>query len=343
MSRALLPWSHRVWTTLPLAASLAGCSGPPASLDLVIHDAETTAATGFPTSWYTYPLPAGESSYAGLHGTVAVTNSSNVYSEVLFILGYLPSAVCVSQLWPQPVSEFGPPGLVLLTKLIVKAPTAGTYTAAVDFTVPGGLPMSDCLLVGLNGGTVAAAHAVTASTDLTLTYTGAQTPAQRLLGGGGSGGEFCFGQSWGCQRATTDDTLSFASVQPVAEPGRLVALLGDVSDSTFDGSAAFGAPPAGAWTATNDFFIYHGAECAALGADPAGGEAGPADFYGAIPADAVHLLSVPVSGDAIGARAVPVFQPLGEDLAAGDCLVTLFGVQGGGGFDCETQVSALVQ
>jgi hypothetical protein len=29
-------------------------------------------------------------------------------------------------------------------------------------------------------------------------------------------------------------------------------------------------------------------------------------------------------------------------LAAGDCLVTLWGLQGGGGFDNETQIFALV-
>jgi hypothetical protein len=206
--------------------------------------------------------------------------------------------------------------------------------------LPDGVPISGCLLLGLNGGTVGAAHDVTATSDLTLTYSGAEAPAQHLLG---NGSEFCFGQSSGCQAATAGDALSFASVQTITQPGRLVALFGDISDSTFDGSSEFGSPPKGPWTATNDFFVYHGADCAALDADPDGGIAGPADFYDQIPADAVHLLSVPVHGDDIGAGAVPVFEPFAEELADGDCLVTLSGVQGSGAFDCEAQVIALVQ
>lgn len=310
-----------------------------AGTQVVMHNSETTAATGFPTSWYGYPLPAGALSYAGLNGTVAVTNSADIYSEVLFIIGYLPSGTCTSGLWPASTPEYGPPGMIGLTNLIVKAPTAGTYSVPANFTIPGGLPMSGCLLIGLNGGTVAGRHNVTATSSLTLTYTGAAS-SQRILGGGS---EFCFGQSWGCQLATTNTALSFASVQMVSSPSTLVALFGDISDSTFDGSRGFGAPPAGPWTALNDFYIYHGAECLALGAGPGGGPAGPADFYGTVPPDAVHLLSVPLSGSRIGAAATSVFQRFATPLSAGDCLVTLTGIQGGGAFDNETQVSALVQ
>lgn len=192
-------------------------------------------------------------------------------------------------------------------------------------------------MIGLNGGTVAAPHNVTSTSNLTLRYTTA--PAPRAIAG--AGGEFCFGQNWGCQRATTNDALSFASVTQITQPQRLVALFGNISDSTFDGSSAFGPPPSGAWTALNDFYVYHGSECAALGASA--GIAGPGNFYAQIPGDAIHLLSQPISGNRIGAAAVPVFQPLSVPLAVGDCLVTLYGVQGGGAFDNETQVFALLQ
>ena len=58
----------------------------------------------------------------------------------------------------------------------------------------------------------------------------------------------------------------------------------------------------------------------------------------------MHLLSVPLSGSGIGVSETPVFQALSNvQLAAGDCLVTLWGLQGGGGFDNETQVFALVR
>ncbi len=298
-----------------------------------------TAATGFPTAWYGFPIQAGPQSFASLAGSVAVTNSANLYSEVLFILQYLPTGACPAGLWPSSTPEYGPPGAQPLAQFIVKAPTQGTFTVPIDFALPGGLPVSGCVLLGLNGGTVTTSHDVTSSASLTLTYTPAQSPAQSVLG---AGGEFCFGQSWGCQAATTNDALSFANVAPVSQATTLIALYGDISDSTFDGTSSFGAPPAGAWTGTNDFYVYHGAECSTFGV--ASGTAGPGSYYASIPADAVHLLSVPLPGSGIGVSETPVFQALSNvQLAAGDCLVTLWGLQGGGGFDNETQVFALVR
>ena len=183
-----------------------------------------------------------------------------------------------------------------------------------------------------------APHDVTSAASLTLTYASPQSPAQSVIG---MGGEFCFGQSWGCQGATTDDSLSFALVTPVTQTTQLVALYGDISDSTFDGTSSFGAPPAGAWTAANDFYVYHGSDCSTFGVTS--GIAGPADYYASIPGDATALLSVPLSGNGIGVSTVPVFQSFSNvTLNAGDCLVTLWGLQGGGGFDNETQVTALV-
>jgi len=38
-----------------------------------------------------------------------------------------------------------------------------------------------------------------------------------------------------------------------------------------------------------------------------------------------------------------VLQPLSVQFAAGDCLVTLYGVQGSSAFDNETQVFALLR
>jgi hypothetical protein len=298
----------------------------------------TTAATGFPTAWYGFPIPAGTQSFSSLSGSVLVTNSANLYSEVLFILQYLPSGACTAGLWPSTTPEYGPPGALGIGNFIVKAPTQGTFTLPINFTLPGGLPISSCVLLGLNGGTVATSHDVTAAANLTLTYTGPQQLAQGAIG---VGGEFCFGQSGGCQAATTDDSLSFALVTPIGQATQLIALYGDISDSTFDGTSSFGAPPAGAWTATNDFYVYHGAECSTFGV--ASGIAGPGSYYASIPTDAVPLLSVPLSGSGIGVQTSPIFQPFSNvTLDGGDCIVTLWGLQGGGGFDNETQVSALV-
>ncbi len=297
-----------------------------------------TTVTGFPTAWYGFPLPAGPVSLTSLQGTLSVTNAQSLYSEVLFILQQLPSGSCAPGRWPASTPEFGPPGAAGLAQFIVKAPAQGTYQLPIALTFPGGLPAAGCLLLGLNGGPVSTPQNVVSAAQLTLTYAGPGT-AQSILG---AGGEFCFGQSWGCQLATTDPTKSFATVTPISQATQLVALYGDISDSTFDGTASFGAPPSGAWTATNDFYVYHGADCASFGVGS--GPAGPGDYYASIPATAQHLLSVPLSGSGLGVATTQVFQPFsGVPLAAGDCLVTLWGVDAAGGFDDETQVAALTQ
>ena len=76
----------------------------------------------------------------------------------------------------------------------MKAPTAGSFSQSIDLTIPGGLPVNSCLLLGLNGGPVAQAQAVTMSASLTLSYTAPQAPTQSLIG---AGGEFCFGMNGG--------------------------------------------------------------------------------------------------------------------------------------------------
>jgi hypothetical protein len=315
----------------------ADCGGNSCTWPSPIHmvGSTTTGATGFPSAWYGFPVAPGAQAMTTLTGTVTVNNSANLYAEVLFILHYLPTGACQAGLLPASTPEFGPAGAAPIAQFIVKAPTQGTFTLPINLTLPGGAPLSNCVLLGLNGGSVSTAHSVTSSADLTLSFEPAPTPAQTVLG---AGGEFCFGQDWGCQAATTNDAQSFANMTPIGQAMHLVALYGDISDTTFDGTSAFGAPPKGAWTAANDFYVYHGTECSAF----TSGTNGPGDYYASIPADAVHLLSVPLSGSGIGVDTQQVYQALANvPVAAGDCLVTLWGLQGGGGFDNETQVFAL--
>jgi hypothetical protein len=326
----ILPSPGYVWT--------ADCGGPncvwPSPINMV--GSTTTAALGFPTAWYGFPID-GTKSLSSLTGTVSVAQAQSIYSEVLFILEYLPSGACQAGPLPASTPEFGPPGAVALGNFIVKAPTAGTYTASINLTLPGGLPVTNCVLLGLNGGTVTLPHPVTSAANLSLAYTAPQQPTQSILG---VNGEFCFGQIEGCQAATLDNSQSFANVTPITTQKQLVALYGNITDSTFDGTLLFGAPPPGAWTSKNDFYIYHGAECSSFGV--ASGSAGPGNYYASIPADAVHLLSVPVSGGGISATTQPVFQAFSNTtLMPGDCLVTLWGMDSGGAFDNETQVLAL--
>ncbi len=324
--------SGYVWTA---ACGGSACTWP-SPMRLV--GSTMTTAQGFPTTWYGFPVQ-GTQSFSALSGTVSLTNSKDIYSEILFILKYLPTsagACTVGRLAGDPPTA----GSQTFATFIVKAPEAKTYSLPIDFKMPGGLPMSGCVLVGLNGGTVAASHDVTAAVDLTLTYTAPPETMQSTLG---VGGEFCFGQDWGCQGATTDNSQSFARVTPITTAAKLIALYGDISDSTFDGSKSFGAPPTGDWTAENDFFVYHGAgECTFPGGVTSG-HVGPGDYYHQIPSSAVHLLSVPRTGKGISVDTAQVYKTFSDvSLEPGDCLVTLWGMHGGGGFDNETQIHALV-
>lgn len=316
------------------------CGGTSCTWPSPVHmvGSSLVSATGFPSTWYGFPIAAGPQVVTSIKGTVAIAQSAAEFSETLFILQYLPSGTCTAGMWPSSTPEYGPPGAQPLAQFIVKDPTASTVSVPIDLTLPGGVPVSSCLLLGVNGGPVSAVHPVTSAADLVVSYAPAQPPTQSLLV---PAGEFCFGQTWGCQAATTNDAQSFATVTPVTSAGHLVALYGDISDSTFDGTGSFGAPPAGAWTATNDFYVYHGSECGAFGVSS--GPAGPGSYLSSIPNDAVHLASVPMTGSGIGVGQHQVLQTFsGQALAAGDCIVALWGLQGGGGFDNETQVFALV-
>jgi hypothetical protein len=309
----------------------------------------STSAQGFPGLWFGYTLPAGSLNLVGLSGTVSMNNTANIFSEMLFVVTYLPAGTCPTT---GSNAQFLPgTGPVLWTD-IIKGPTTGTFTAPVSFTLPVGVPMSSCFIVGINGGTVAAQHTVTGTVNLVATYTqGAAAPTQLL----GLDNEFCFGQNWGCQLATTDDTKSFAAVTQITQRSSLNAIWGNISDSTFDGNPPFGPLPTGPWTALNDVYVYHGTSCQQF--PPNRSMNGPGNYYSQIPADATHLVSAPLSG---GAGAAPgetisyllpgfmngaaVYQTFSNvTLNPGDCLVSLYGLTGTtGGFDNEDQLRALV-
>ncbi len=321
------------------------CGCKPAHSPIAITGSTTTSALGFPTTWFEFYVGDIEL-FTSLSGTVSVTNSSNLFSEELFVLEFLPADACFPGKLPPSTPNSGPELATLFANFIVKTPTAGTFTLPIDFTLPTGLPIANCVALGINGGPVEASHSISASADLSLSFVkpAGSGPSQKATW---IGGEMCFGQDFGCQLATSNDNLSFAAVTPINEPGRLVALYGDISDSTFDGGKPYGPPPAGTWTAGNDFFIYHGDECTMLHATPgAAGPsiAGPGLFVGPnIPADATHLLSKPLSGTGIGVVNTQVFQTFSDvTLNKGDCFVTLWSLEGGGAFDNETQVFALV-
>jgi hypothetical protein len=331
-------------------APLAGSPATPGGSTVASHFSVTNPAPGFPTQWFGYRLPAGQLNFTGLTGTVTMANSANIFSEILFIVTYLPSGACPTEGTTDPN---GPPGLgPSLWSDIIKGPTTGYFSDPVNFTLPVGIPISNCLIVGFGGGTVAGAHPVTGTVNLVANYTQKPDESTQILG---LDSEFCFGQNWGCEAATTDDTQSFAAVTQVMQRSKLNTILGNISDSTFDGSANFGPLPAEAWSSTNDVYLYPASSCSQF---PAGRSFnGPGNYLRQVPPDATLLLHVPLTGSAgaVAGETVNYLQPgmtngivvnqafSNVTLNAGECLVVLYGMQHTtGAFDNEDQLRAIV-
>ena len=209
----------------------------------------TTSKTGFPQFLYMYHLLEGAKSTAearALTGTISLENSSSNFSEVLWLLAYWQGEC--------PVDDQSLAGANFLWSDILKNPSQSTSSFPVNLNFPHPLPMTGCIGFVFGGGTLVTGK-VTMSADLNLTYEPSSSNANTVVD---LSGEYCFGQNWGCQNATTDDTKGFAV--PITMPaGQLVELFGDISDSTFDGTQNFGPLPTGkSWGAVNDFYLLPG-------------------------------------------------------------------------------------
>jgi hypothetical protein len=209
--------------------------------------------------------------------------------------------------------------------------------------------MTGCIGFVFGGGPLVDGK-VTMSADLDLTYKTSTTAANTVVD---LAGEYCFGQNWGCENATSDDTKGFG--MPITMPaGHLSELFGNISDSSFDGTTNFGPLPMGnAWGAVNDFYLLPGG-CGKFGKN-LNSQGFPnavplATLYSWLPYNALHLESVPmeyeIPWDGTGAatlqkRVERIFRvPI--TVNAGDCAVVIYGRKGDGATDNETQVKALM-
>jgi hypothetical protein len=284
---------------------------------------------------YSFALPQGKQNFVGLKGQIALTSQEAVFNESLISVAtntdeYCPANGSRFPNYDAVYSVF--PNLHPLQSFILKSPDAGTSQLAIDYTMPVGVPVSECIVVMLDwmGGS-----AVTMRSDLTLSYTSNSTPPKgELLG---TNQEFVFGNAQG-PKSTTDDALSFAQETIVPQAGIILGFVGDVSDSTY-----FVAPPPGAWQAANDIYLVPGGCPAGIPVDSAGTTEQAGNYYALLPANAQHLLSVPLSGSGAAVEQQPVFQPASVKVKKGDCLLTMFGLNApqGGGVDSETQVQTM--
>jgi hypothetical protein len=311
---------------------------------LHIQHSATTSKTGFPQYLYMYHLLDGAKSAAearALTGTISLENHSPNFSEVLWLLAYWKGKC--------PVDDQSLIGANFIWSDILKNPSQSDSVFRVDLSFPYPLPMTGCVGFVFGGGPLVEG-AVTMSADLRLTDEPSHSEPNTVVD---LSGEYCFGQNWGCQNATTDDEMGFGV--PITMPsGHLVELYGNVSDSTFDGTQNFGPLPTGrSWGAINDFYLLPGG-CGNFGENlNSQGYPNPAPLstlYSWLPDNAIHLESAPLEykipqgGTGEAPLQVPVKKifPSLVSVISGDCMVVIYGRRGNGATDNETQVKALM-
>jgi hypothetical protein len=284
---------------------------------------------------YSFPLPPGQPSFLGLKGEVSLTSNQPVFNESLDTVATNTSGACPADgtTFPNYTAVYNAyPNLQPVQSFILKNPSKGTSKVAIDYTMPVGIPVSDCMVVMLDweGGS-----AVTMRSGLSMTYsTDPSTPTGQLLQ---TNQEFVFGIYIG-PGSTKNDSLSFVQETKITQPGTLLAFVGDVSDSTFGI-----APPPGHWEAKNDIYLVPGGCPSDIHVNGGGWTPKAGDYYADIPPDAKHLLGRPLSGfQAMDAQEF-VYKPANVKVNSGDCLLTMFGLNApkGGGIDSEDQVKAL--
>jgi hypothetical protein len=279
-----------------------------------------------------------------LKGTLSLRNHGPEFSEVLWVLAYWHGEC--------PVDDQSLAGANTIWTEIQKNPAKSQNSLSVDLHFPNPLPMTGCIgFIFAGGPLVEGAAAVTMSADLNLEYKQSDSPANTVVD---LGGEYCFGQTWGCQNATTNDTQGFAVPITMPAAGHLVELYGDISDSTFDGTQNFGPLPTGeVWGATNNFYLLPG------GCGQFGSNLNSQGFPNPVPlnilnswpsSNALHLESVPLdyqipqmrTSEASLTRQVETLLPYPVKVNAGDCVVVFYGRKGDGATDDETQIHAVL-
>jgi hypothetical protein len=312
---------------------------------LHIRHSVTTSKTGFPQYLYMYHVLDGARSTAearALSGNISLENHSPNFSEVLWLLAYWTGSC--------PVNDQSLTGANFIWSDILKNPSQSVSMFRVDLHFPHPLPMSGCVGLVFGGGPLFEGE-VTMSADLDLTYEPSSADANTVVD---LSGEYCFGQSWGCQNATTDDEKGFA-VPITMQAGHLVELFGNISDSTFDGTQHFGPLPTGReWGASNEFYLLPGG-CGKFGENlNRQGFPNPIlleTLHRWLPDNALHLEEVPLeygipsgeTGKATLQKRVERIFSIPVAVNSGDCMVVIYGRNGNGATDNETQVKAVFE
>jgi hypothetical protein len=324
---------------LALASHAAGENLPQTSLrSLGLQASVVTYPARFKKYLYSFRLP-GAVTFRGLSGSVSTDQPLSSFSEALISLHELPHGRCpqngeVYDSYEEIAAKY--PYDRKLASFILKNANRGVSTVPTQIMLPMGIPISNCAMVILDG-SILTGGPFTMKSDMTLIYS-SEPPTSTTKAAPwivGLDDEFCFGQSWGCQIASVDTSQSFAKVVSLPSRVRLLALYGNVSDSSFTLGGRFAPPPSGAWSIVNDFYAIKAC------ADLPQGLVGPGHLQ--IPAGALRLLNVTMQGNGRATLQQAVFKQFTDvALDDGDCIAHVVAMEGHGGVDAESQVFALV-
>jgi len=274
-----------------------------------------------------------------------MNNDSQNFSQVLWVLVYWRGECPAHDIKLEKIAGF-------LWFDITKNVTQSDSKFSVDVQFPHPIPATGCIGFYYGGGPEFAGK-TTMKADLDLTYQPASSVNPNTVVSVG-GGEYCFGQNWGCQNATVNDEDGFAVPTKMQQAGHLLELYGNISDTAFDGTKNFGRIPTGkSWGTVNDWYLLPGT-CGIFGENlNSQGFPNPlplSTIYSLLPRNAMHLASVPMvdriapggTGMATLQNQVQNFFSVPVLVNAGDCLLTIYGRSGNGATDNETQVLGLM-
>jgi hypothetical protein len=320
---------------------LAGLLGHPVQAEqtMPLHAMARHQSGSFKKFVYGFPVPNG-TQFTGFSGTVSANSAKASFNEALISVSELAKGACPGQgeefdSYDQIGARY--PGSKQLGKWIIKNVTAGSSSLPVSIQLPAAVPLTNCLMVVLDG-SILTGGAYTMQSALTLHYqTG--TTGKAALQPQAFGDEVCFGTGAGCGSFhTADDRLSFAYLGPVmTRPTLLVSLSGSAASSPLspDLSAKLAtSQPRGAWSIINEVVMLR--ECSGLKR----GLNGPGDFYERLLPGAVPIWSNSLHGNGPRTEQQPIHQVFTDVvIPAGGCLAHVVRKTGVGGINSEFQTT----
>ena len=263
----------------------------------------------------------------GLRGSLSIDSGSGKDEEALVTIGFSPGNHCPAnntqaasdQAWWSAM-----PDQVILQQFILKTNPGMSHSQA-DTTIDygAGIPISGCIYVIMDGG----AQTITMSSNMSLLYQSGQDVIPTVHFG--TGYEYCFDSSSGCNYRTASGSGTFASVNKVPSDGTVLGLYGNFSDGLL------AAPSGNNLSSTRTWYIDKG--CSQF---PTPGWFGPGDYASGIPSDENLLATVNVQGNATLQQSIN--QQLNAPVNAGDCIVQITQASVDRPTDSETQVMVLI-